>query len=181
MPTLKSEKVLLRVVEKRDIPLCLKWFNDTEIIQYLQFYLPLTELAEEKWLERVSLSEKDVVFVIEAVDSEGKSKPIGTCGLHDISTKDRNATFGIAIGEKEYWNNGYGTRATRLLMRYGFEELNLHRIGSAAYSFNERSIKMQEKIGFIIEGRHREAIFKKGRYWDVINLGLLRKEFIEKN
>lgn len=181
MPTLKGEKVILRAVEKADINHCLKWFNNPEVIQYLTIYLPMTELAEEKWLEKVSLSEKDVVFIIEAIDSEGKAKPIGNCGLHGINSKDRNATFGIAIGEKDYWSKGYGTEATRLLMRYGFDELNLHRIGSAAYEFNERSIKMQQKIGFVIEGKHRQAIFRKGRYWDVINLGLLKEDFLKKN
>ena len=120
MPTLKSEKVILRSMSKQDLPLLLQWFNDPEVIQYLHFYLPLTELAEEKWLERIGLSEKDVVFVIEAIAND-ESKPIGICGLHGISAKDRNATFGIAIGDKNFWSGGYGTEAAGLIVRYGFE------------------------------------------------------------
>lgn len=177
MPTLKGKKVILRAVEKRDIQLFLRWFNDSEVIQYLQTYLPITELAEEKWHERMSLSESDVVLIIEAVSENEEAIPIGSCGLHGINWKDRTATFGIAIGEKEFWSSGYGTEATILLIIYAFEQLNLHRISSSVYDFNERSCKMQEKVGFKIEGVRREAIYKNGRYAGEIVLGLLKKEW----
>lgn len=103
MPTLKSKNVVLRVVEKKDIPLLLLWFNDPEVIQYLQFYLPLMESQEERWLEQKSLSENDVVFLIEAIMEDGSLKPIGTCGLHEIEWKNRKATAGIAIGDKDFF------------------------------------------------------------------------------
>jgi len=177
MPTLKSKNVVLRVVEKKDIPLLLLWFNDPEVIQYLQFYLPLMELQEEKWLEQKSFSENDVVFLIEAIMEDGSLKPIGTCGLHEIEWKNRKATAGIAIGDKDFWNKGLGTEAARLIIEYAFNQLNLHRIGTSVYDFNERSIAMQKKVGFQVEGRHRQAIFKNGRYVDEIVLGILREEW----
>jgi RimJ/RimL family protein N-acetyltransferase len=177
MPTLKGKKIVLRVVEKNDLPSLLLWFNDPEVIQYLQFYLPLTELYEEKWLERNSLSEKDVVFVIEAIMEDGSLKPIGICGLHGIEWKNRRATIGIAIGDKEFWSNGYGTEAIKILIEYAFNELNLQRIESSAYDFHERSIAMQKKVGFQVEGRRRQAIFKNGRYVDEVMLGILKEEW----
>lgn len=177
MPTLRGNKVNLRAVEKKDIPLFLRWYNDQEVIQYLQFYLPLTETAEEKWVEMISNSEKEIVFVIEAVVSENETMPIGTCGLHEISWKDRCATIGIAIGEKEFWNNGYGTEAIKLLISYAFEQLNLRRVSSCVYDFNEKSLGIHRKFGIKEEGRRREAIFKNNRYADVIEFGLLKKEW----
>jgi RimJ/RimL family protein N-acetyltransferase len=177
MPTLKGIKVVLRAVKKQDINLFLQWFNDPEVIQYLQFYLPLTEIAEEKWYLCMSESEKDVVFVIEAIVSETETRPIGNCGLHEIKWKDRCATAGIAIGEKEFWSKGYGTEAANLMIRYAFEHLNLRRISTSVYDFNERSLNMQLKIGFKVEGRRREAIFKNNRYVDEVVLGLLKKEW----
>lgn len=176
MSTLKSERVILRAVSRRDFPFLLKWVNDPEVVQYLRFYLPITELAEEKWLEKISHSEKDVVFVIEVIVDD-EVKPIGTCGLHGINTKDRNATFGISIGDKEFWNGGYGMEVTNLIVRYGFEQLNLHRINSTVYDFNEYSLKMHRNCGFQEEGRQREAVFKNNHYVDVITLGLLKKEW----
>ncbi len=118
-----------------------------------------------------------MVFVIQVVQEDGSLKPIGTCGLHEIEWKNRRTTAGIAIGVKEFWNNGYGTEAGKILIEYAFNELNLQRIESSVYDFNERSIAMQKKVGFQIEGRRRKAIFKGGRYVDEIILGILREEW----
>ena len=164
-------------MEKGDIPNFLRWFNDPEVIQYLQIYLPLTEMAEEKWLERISSVTNEVVFVIESIFEGVEKKPIGNCGLHMINWKDRNATFGIAIGEKDFWSGGRGTEAAKLLVEYAFCQLNLHRISSSVYDFNDRSLGMHEKIGFQVEGRRRQAIFKNNRYADEVLLGLLKDEW----
>ena len=138
-----------------DIEYFLKWFNDPEVIQYLSMYLPMTEMAEEQWLEGLpARANTNVHFVIEAVSGD-TTCPIGTTGLSNISPKDHSAQFGIAIGDKDYWSRGYGTEAARLIIRYGFEQLNLHRISSFAYAFNERSIRMHLGVGFTEEGRQR--------------------------
>jgi len=173
---LKGEKVLLRPVRKSDLQSFIRWFNDQEVNQYLGMYLPMTEMAEEKWIDGLATRPNDVPFVVEAIEADG-NKAIGTTGLSNINPKDHNATFGIAIGEKDYWSKGYGTEACRLLVRYGFEQLNLHRINSGVISFNERSLRMHRKVGFKEEGRQREAIFKNGRFHDLIYFGLLRSEW----
>ena len=176
---LKGEKVLLRPVKRSDISHFLKWFNDPEVIQYLNMYLPMTEMAEEKWIEDLATRGRagtDAHFVIEAMDGDDNT-PIGNIGLHGISTKDHGALFGIAIGEKDYWSKGYGTEATRLILNYGFQQLNLHRIWSAAFAFNERSIKLHMRVGFREEGRQREAMFKNGEFHDIVEFGILRDEW----
>jgi RimJ/RimL family protein N-acetyltransferase len=175
---IKGKLVRLRPVQRADIANFLLWFNDPEVIQYLGMYLPMTEMAEEKFIEELGTSRAatDAFFVIEAIDGE-KCKPIGSIGLHGINSKDHNATFGIALGDKQYWSKGYGTEAALLIIRYGFEQLNLHRISSSAWSFNERSIKMHRKVGFKEEGRRREAVYKNGLYHDEVTFGLLRQEW----
>ena len=178
---LKGKRILLRAIMRSDLKKILEWFNDAEVIQYLSMYLPMTEKGEEKWLEDISTTRKnsDVVFMMEVVEGK-KVTPIGTCGLHRINWKDRDAEFGIAIGEKKFWNNGYGTEAAKLLVDYGFSQLNLHRISSGAYGFNERSIKMHLKLVFKKEGVVREGIYKNGKYQDKVLFGLLRKEWEER-
>ena len=174
---LKGKLVLLRPVRRSDIQHFLKWYNDPEVTQYLAMYLPMTEMAEEKWIERLAdRATTDVIFLIEAIEGES-TRPIGSTGLHGISPKNHNATFGIAVGEKEYWSRGYGTEAARLLVKYGFEQLNLHRIGSGAIAFNERSIRMHLRIGFREEGRQRDWIYKNGAYHDHVLFGLLKDEW----
>ena len=176
---LRGKKVLLRAVKRSDISHFLKWFNAPEVIQYLDMYLPMTEMAEEKWIEDMATRGRagtDVHFTIESTDGE-TSRPIGTVGLHRISPKDHSALFGIAIGEKECWNKGYGTEATRLILDYGFLQLNLHRIWSGAFAFNERSVKLHMRVGFVEEGRQREANFKNGEFHDMVMFGILRDEW----
>ncbi len=176
---LRGERVLLRPLKRSDVTNFLKWFNDPEVIQYLAMYLPLTEMSEEKWIEDAASriqAGTNVYFVIEVIEGDG-SKPVGTTGLHGINLKDHNATFGIAIGEKDYWSSGYGTEATQLILDYGFQQLNLHRIASSAFAFNERSIRLHKKVGFKEEGRQREAIYKNGRFHDHVMFGILRDEW----
>jgi RimJ/RimL family protein N-acetyltransferase len=174
---LKGKLVTLRPVKRSDIAYFLKWYNDPEVTQYLAMYLPMTEMSEEKFIEDLggARAQTTAFFVIEA--NEPENKPIGSISLGNISPKDHNATFGIAIGDKEYWSKGYGTEAANLIIRYGFEQLNLHRIGSGALSFNERSIRMHLRLRFIEEGRQREAIFKNGAFCDHVMFGLLREEW----
>jgi len=171
---LRGKRIVLRPVNRKDLSFFIKWFNDPEILQYLTLYLPMTEMAEEKWIEGlVTRKEKDVVFMIETL----RGKSIGNCGLHNINHKDQDAVFGITIGEKGYWGKGYGTEAARLLINYGFNQLNLNRISSIVLSFNERSLKMHQKIGFQEEGRRRKARFKNGQFWDEVLFGILREEW----
>lgn len=173
----QGNKVLLRAVERRDVEKLRQWLNDPEVNQYLLVHMPLSEIAEEKWFERTSQSNSDLVMAIESYDLSRPKQLIGNCGLHDIRWKDRTATFGIFIGNQSFWSNGYGTEAASLLFRHGFEQLNLHRINSSVYDFNIRSLKMHQKLGFQIEGQRRQNIFKSGAYHDEILLGLLREEW----
>lgn len=150
--------------------------NDPEITQYLALYLPLTEIEEEKWLEDLVTKRKgsDVVLAIEDIKSR---KLIGNCGLHRIDPKNHDAIFGITIGDKKYHGRGYGTEAAKLIIDYGFNQLNLHRIGSSVYDFNPRSLNLHKALGFKEEGKLRKKQFKNGEYHDEILLGLLKEEW----
>ncbi len=172
---LTGEKVNLRTLKRSDIESLLRWFNDSEVIHYVNFHLPMTEMTEEKYIENVAMSSTDVVFIIEALDDDNKL--IGTMGLHGINPKDQNGSFGIVIGEKSHWGKGYGTEATQLIIEYAFHQLNLHRISANVLAYNERSLRMLNNLGFQEEGRQREAMFKNGEFHDIVMFGLLRDEW----
>ncbi len=87
--------------------------------------------------------------------------------------------MGIVIGEKTYWNKGYGTEVIGLLLRHGFTTLNLHRIYLRVFQNNKRAIRAYEKAGFIHEGRQRQAEFQDGKYLDVILMSVLKDEWKE--
>jgi len=171
---LKGERVGLRAPEREHIDLFLRWFNDLEILRYVLRIRPMGRAEEEEWFANLSKRPEDLVFVIVAIEG---GAPIGSCGLHRISASNRSAELGIVIGEKEYWNRGYGREAMGLLCRYGFEALNLNRIGLSVYEYNVRGIRCYERAGFRLEGRRRVARFWEGRYWDILEMGLLEAEW----
>ena len=177
---LKGNKVTLRPVNKSDVEYLTRWVSDTEVTRFITPYLPITEMAEEKYVEGLSLNTSGSIayFMIDAIEPP-RNKPIGAIEIGDINTNDHIGSFGISIGEKDYWSKGYGTEAAQLIIRYGFEQLNLHRVSSVVFSFNERSRRLHRKVGFIQEGIKREAWYRDGEYHDEVLFGLLRKEWQE--
>ena len=178
---LKGEKVQLGPVKREYIESYLKWLNDPELTQYLSAYLPLTRMKEEDWIESLKNRNDTIIFAITITEENGEEKHIGNCGLHDIDWKNRFTEVGIMIGEKEYQGKGFGTEAMELIIRYGFGTVNLNRIQLHVYDFNTRAIKSYTKIGFIEEGRMRQAQFKNGEYHDMILMSMLHEEWIKKN
>jgi RimJ/RimL family protein N-acetyltransferase len=136
--------------------------------------MPLTLLAEEAFLRRISESESDLVLGIIVRETE---QFIGVLGLHQIDPRNRHAQFGITVGDKSAWDKGYGTEATRVILRYAYDTLNLNRVFLHVYEFNPRARHVYEKIGFQCEGRLRQDTFRDGRYWDTEVMGLLREEW----
>jgi RimJ/RimL family protein N-acetyltransferase len=171
---LSGKKVNLRPPQRSDIPLFLRWVNDPEIRDFVLGTFPWTEKMEEEWFDKVGKDDKKVTLVIET--KEGK--PIGTMGIHDINWQSRTGTTGAMIGEKDYWGDGYGTDAKMVLLKYLFDTLGLRRIQSSVIAFNERSLRYSLHCGYKIEGRRREHIFKQGKFWDQVDLGVFRSEWL---
>jgi RimJ/RimL family protein N-acetyltransferase len=174
-----GNRIRLRHIEREDLPLFVKWLNDPEVRQGLAMFLPLSMVEEEDWFEKLlKRPAEEHPLVIEAQNGEQWSV-IGNLGLFGIDWKNRQAELGIFIGDKAYWNKGYGTEAVRLLLKHGFQTLNLHRIFLRVYTNNPRAIRSYEKAGFIHEGRLRQAEFREGEYLDVLLMGVLRPEWTE--
>jgi diamine N-acetyltransferase len=173
-----GERVRLRGVEREDLPLFVRWVNDPEVIEGLSLYRPFSMAEEEQWFDQVQNKPADArPLVIEVNQPDGEWLPIGNLGLFDIQWRARSAELGIMIGEKAYWNQGYGGDAIRLLLKHAFETLNLNRIYLRVYDFNQRAIRAYEKIGFVHEGRLRQAEYSFGRYHDVLLMSILRSEW----
>ena len=101
---------------------------------------------------------------------------VGHVGLFGADVKERFAVFGIIIGPP-FWGRGLGTDATRLMVRYGFDELGLHRIELNVWAFNERAVRAYTAAGFAIEGRRRENVFHDGRWHDELLMAQLEPEW----
>jgi len=178
-----GERIRFRHIEREDLPRFVEWINDPEVRAGLALYLPLSMVEEEDWFEGVlkrPAEERPFGIEVRQPASEGQTENwilIGNCAFFNIDWRNHSSEFGILIGDKSYWNQGYGTEALRLLLRIGFETLNLHRIFLRVYETNPRAIRAYEKAGFVQEGRQRQAEFKDGRYIDVLVMSMLVAEY----
>ena len=173
---IRGEHIFLRPAERDDLPLFVEWLNDAEVARHLTVRAPLSQAAEEGWFDSMQhrQGKTDYHFVICLIAA---GKPIGTAGLHEIHWEDGNAEFGIAIGDKEEWNQGYGTDALRAICDFGFDELRLQRIELLVYAGNQRARRSYEKAGFTLEGTLRRAHYAHGEHKDVHVMSLLRDEW----
>ena len=169
---LKGKKVILRPIRLSDAERVVKWFNDPEFNRFMLVrHISLKE--EFKWIRGVSKNkDTDLVLAIEVA-----GKHIGSVGLHQINHTHHNATFGLMIGDKSFWNQGYGTDAACVMVDYGFRKLKLHRIELEVYEYNPRAIKVYKRIGFKLEGKKREKTLHQGKYYDALHMGLLDREW----
>lgn len=173
-PFIVGQKVYLRPLEVDDIDNFVTWLNDEEVNKYLIRTMPLNRVREKEFLEGLY---KDNHEIILGIALKANDELIGVIGLHKISLPFRNAEMGIIIGDKSRWSKGYGSEAVRLMLKYGFDQLNLHRVYLTVLDFNLRAIRVYEKSGFKMEGTFREHVYRHGKYCDVLIMGILRDEW----
>lgn len=175
----ESSKVRLRKMTKDDQELYHKWRNDLEVMRSTNPNLDVYSMdATQEFVEHVILGSHTAKSYI-MVEKENEI-PVGIVSLINIDYKNRNAECIIDIGEKEYWGKGLGSEGLKLLLDYVFYEMNLHRVSLRVFSFNERAIRLYSKIGFEQEGVSRQSLFRDGEWHDIIYMGLLQKEYFEK-
>jgi len=175
--TIYGERIRLRAIEREDIPRYVEWFNDPEVTAGLTTNFPMSIADETRWVESLAgRPPQERPFAVEAKMADGWQH-IGGTGLDAIDLVNRGACFGIFIGEKALWNQGYGTEITRLMLKHGFETLNLHRIFLHVYETNPYAIRAYEKAGFVKEGIMRDAIYRNGCYINVLLMSVLRSEW----
>ena len=169
---IKGKKVVLGPVLRESLEQLRQWRNNPELRKYFREHREISPDMQLDWYEnRVSNNQNQVDFEIRT-----SNVLIGHCGLYYIKWKDRVAEFTIYIGDMRYRNGGYGSDALRTLIKYGFDELNLHRIWCEVYS-NNTAIDVYRRLGFKDEGILRQHHWCNGGYLDSHMLGLLREEW----
>ncbi len=166
--------IRLRAREPEDAPLLHAWFNDASVTEHLSMRYPLSHEQEERFVSGASVTGYFAANF--AVVTRDDGRLIGGAELRDVSPENRTAILGITIGDKACWDGGYGTDTIRTICRFGFEMMNLNRIELDVFAENARARRVYEKVGFREEGVRRQAVYKYGRYQDVVVMGLLAGE-----
>ena len=172
-----GERIYLRILEKTDIPTTQKWINDPEM-SAIMGYLPTKSLLnQEKWYDSLVNDDTRYIFAICLIEN---NEHIGNVALGRIDYISRNAMYSIFIYEKKYRQNGYGSEATRQMLSFAFNRLNLHKVYLRTSPVFVDAIKMYERLGFVREGILREHHYDDGKYSDKIIYSMLKHEY-EKN
>lgn len=175
-PILEGTDIYLRLMEEGDTELIIRWRNTDFVRRNFIYQKPFTRQGHEAWIREMIDTGKAVQFIICAKNT---GKPMGSVYLRDIDENHRKAEYGIFIGEREATGKGFGTQAAKLMIRYGFEELNLHKLMLRVLAENIPARKSYEKAGFVEEAYLKDEVFLENCYKDVIYMAVIREEKTE--
>jgi RimJ/RimL family protein N-acetyltransferase len=136
--------------------------------------------ATAKWMEE-EVGELSTASYYFAIRTLADDKLIGELGLDVVDWSGRDAFVGLGIGESDYWSKGYGSDVMNVLLQFAFTEVNIKRVTLTVFEYNPRAIRSYEKVGFQHEGRLRQVLNKEGKRWDMLYMGILREEWLERN
>lgn len=177
--------VNLRPVTRADLPQLAAWRNEPELRSRTREVRPLTDVDQERWLERISGPDRrDFMFVVELAWHKGdhslhRPRPVGVVGLCHWDAVNASAEVSFYIGDENARGKGHVTRALKLLHRWGFEDLHLHRIWAECYDFNKPGHVVLKKLGYTETGSQRDTVWdgKRRGWWSSVMYDLLEDEW----
>ena len=169
--------IKIRAIEECDLVMLREMINDQETENMTGGWsFPISEYQHKKWFEGLSQNVKDLRVII---DTQAHG-PIGLAVLTDIDWKNRTAQFHVKISTNpDLRGKGFGTKATRALASYAFNQMNLRLLYSDVLEYNAASRRMFEKSGFLEEGLLRNRIYKNGEYHNVVIYSIQKGELVE--
>lgn len=166
--------VSIRKITPEDTDNIIKWRNSPDVNHNFIYRRPLTREDHLNWL-RNKVDTGDVAQFI--IHSDELGRDVGSVYLRDIDPDFKKAEYGIFIGEECARGHGIGSKAARLILEYGFEQLDLNRIFLRVFARNERAIVSYKNAGFVFEGLFRQDVILEGVKEDVVFMSILREDY----
>ncbi len=173
---LETPRLILRPLSEKDADGAYpQWFNDAETCAGNSHHVyPYTREQALEYIASVRGSKSSLVLAI-TLKEDGRH--VGNVSLQQIHPIHRSAELAILIGDAECRGKGIGLEACEVLIRHGFQALNLRRIAYGTHAGNTSMRSIAGKLGFEQEGVLKQAVFKNGQYVDVVLYGLLAEQF----
>jgi len=171
-----GDNIVLREFRSEDLSAMRAWVTDGEVTRYLSgtFIKPQPWEQTEEFLSNILRGDAGGVNLV--ISEKQTLKYLGQCNLLMIDNQARKAELAIVL-QREHHGKGYGREAIRLLLDFGFNQLNLNRVFLRAFADNQHAIRAYEACGFVHEGRLRQEGFLDGKYRDMLVMSVLRDEF----
>ena len=176
-PELYTDRLILREFTKEMAPDVQRLVGEWEVIRtLLGVSYPYKDGMAEEWIATHRPAYEAGERVTWAVVQREEEALVGSITLHHLQPIHDSAELGYWLG-RPYWGRGYATEAGREVVRYGFEDLGLHRIGASHLGSNLASGKVMRKIGMTHEGTRPEQYKIWGTYEDRVDYGLLAHDW----
>lgn len=172
MSRIIGRRVVLREFMAEDLFPMRTWIEDARVTRNLGGIYAKPQTIEQTRAYLNGLLNGDVGGVNLVIAERETLNYLGQINFLSIDQTARRAELAIVM-MAEHANKGYGQEAIRLMLDYGFSQLNLHRVFLKVYAENKRAIHVYEKLGFTIEGTLRDELFRNGKYEDVVVMGIL--------
>ena len=174
-PDIAGRLIVLRRHVPANLDAVISWYRDPELAHLSRYQTQPMDRDGIEHLFRTRLLDPEAFAY--AIHMRPTDRLVGLATFSNLDPDNGSALFHITIGERDAWGRGMGSEATALMVGHAFEVLGLHRVGLSVFAFNLRAIRAYERVGFRPEGRLREAIWRDGRFWDEIQMGLLADEW----
>ena len=176
-----GENICLGPIDhEKDAEIESRWTHDPTYLRLLSTDAarPLAAAQIKKKYEAIEkeMEESRSLFYF-TIRMRSDDRLIGFARLYWIEWSNGSAHIELGIGDAQDRGRGYGSEALRLMLRYAFAELNLHRLTAITGSYNLGALHVMQKAGFVEEVRRRQALYRDGQRWDILHLGLLRHEW----
>ncbi len=176
--------IRLEYFTRADFPQLIDWINTEELLINWAgslFHFPLTDKSMEWYISDTNDVASSNAFVYKVVE-ETSGETVGHISLGNISQKNRSARISrVLIGSNEHKGKGYCKQMIREVLRFGFEELKLHRISLGVYDFNKPAIKCYQSSGFMIEGVTRDTLQHNNEWWSLVEMSILENEWRDRS
>jgi RimJ/RimL family protein N-acetyltransferase len=174
---IRTERLVLRDFKEADWKAAHDYGSDLEVVRYMDWG-PNTEEDTKKFIQRAidSQKEKPRKTYTLAIVLKPENKLIGGCGIYISNSENREGWIGYCLN-RDFWGQGYGTETARALLKFSFEQLNLHRLFATCDPANIASARVLEKTGMQREGRFREHRWAKGKWRDSLLYAILDYEW----
>ena len=172
---IQGDRILFRELHPDEVgeTYC-SWMNDPEVVQYLE--CRWTEYTVEDLKDWVSFVLADPDSILFSIRLKTSDQHIGNMKIGPVNRRHGFASLGLIIGEKKCWGQGYGQETINLACRYGFENMQLHKLNAGCYETNTASKKAFLDCGFSLEGANRNQYLFEDRYIDALLFGRINTE-----
>jgi RimJ/RimL family protein N-acetyltransferase len=176
----QTNRIRLRQIEPEDWEIHYLWNMDSQAARD-GYVLPFPESKARvrEWAEQAAkkTAESDALFL--AIELRQSGQLIGSISSHHCDPRVGEFMYGIAV-RREHQRKGYASEAIILLLRYFFDELRYQKCTVDVHGWNEASVKLHEKLGFVREGQVRRSLFTEGKHYDRYIYGMTIEEFRER-